>query len=75
MVRRSQAGTRQVGRCVIVSTNISTIVKLTYTFFYRFRLINTAAREALVKGGFVKTAETGTGNSGKAKVKDKKAKK
>ncbi|RPB12566.1 UPF0029-domain-containing protein [Morchella conica CCBAS932] len=41
----------------------------------RFRLINTAAREALVKGGFVKTAETSTGNSGKAKAKDKKAKK
>lgn len=43
--------------------------------FCRFRLINTAAREALVKGGFVKTAETSTGNSGKAKAKDKKAKK
>lgn len=36
----------------------------------RFRLINTAAREALVKGGFAKTDD-----AGKAKAKEKKGRK
>lgn len=39
----------------------------------RFRLINTAAREALVKGGFAKTDDAGKAKA-KAKEKEKEKK-
>lgn len=48
---------------------------LIVTCICRFRLINTAAREALVKGGFVKVDDAGTGSSGGAKAKERKGKK
>lgn len=43
--------------------------------FRRFRLINTAAREALIKGGFSRVDDAGAGSSSKAKGKEKKGKK